>query len=324
VVGEVEGIARGALEALANGDGRGALEVLEAVTDKYVGECEYVDDSDGYLGDLFQGLGELWAEALLSTDLVQDERASWADKLTAWQGEIDEYGIDDALDIAIAAALSGWGDSEEEEANQEDNLFFDAGTLETIKLRILERQGRFQEYLTVARTAGQTKAYLVLLVRLDRPQEALTYGRTHLATREEALALARVLCEHGEREESLQVAEQGLPLEGRGAELAVWLRDQAEAMGRQGLALKAAEQAFYSCISLEHYRRAATLAVEQWETRKTALLAYARTAQTYETQGKVDVFLHEGLIDDAVATVDAYASHTIVNQVVDVAVKERP
>jgi uncharacterized Zn finger protein len=95
-------------------------------------------------------------------------------------------------------------------------------------------------------------------------------------------------------------------------------------MGRQELALKAAEQAFCAQMSLEHYRHTAKLAGEQWETRKTVLLAYARTAQTYETQGKVDVFLHEGLIDDAIAAIEPYASHTIVGQVVDVAIKARP
>lgn len=322
VVGEVEDIAQRALHMLENGDGRGALATLEAATDEYVEEWVNLDDSDGYAGELFRDLGKLWAEVLLSTDLSQEEREGWADMLTAWQGEIDDYGIDDAFDIAIAAALAGWSD--EGEAGWGKDIFFDPQELANIKLRILERQGRFHEYLELARAAGQREAYLTMLVRLDRAQEAIAYGRTHLATPAEALALARALCEHGEREESLQVAEQGLILEGRKAELAVWLRDQAEAMGRQELALKAAEQAFCSQISLENYRHAARLAGEQWETHKTALLAYARTAQTYETQGKVDVFLHEGLIDDAIATVEPYASHTIVGQVVDVAIKERP
>jgi uncharacterized Zn finger protein len=322
VVGEVEEIAQRALDMLENGDGRAALAVLEAVTDEYVEEWENLDDSDGYAGELFRDLGKLWAEVLLSTNLSQEEREGWADMLTAWQGEIDDYGIDDAFDIAIAAALSGWSD--EGAAVGNEDTFFDPQELANIKLRILERQGRFHDYLELARAAGQTEAYLTMLVRLDRAQEAFMYGQTHLAIPTEALTLARALCEHGEREESLQIAEQGLSLAGRKAELAVWLRDQAEAMGRQELALKAAEQAFRSHISLENYRHVTRLAGEQWGTRKTALLEYVRTAQTYETQGKVDVFLSEGLIDDAIATVEPYASHTIIGQVVDVAIKERP
>jgi uncharacterized Zn finger protein len=199
-----------------------------------------------------------------------------------------------------------------------------AEDLAKIKLTILERQGQLQEYLSLAKAERQTSAYLTMLIRLDRAQEAVDYGRTSLTTPEEALTLARALCEHGEREESLQIAEQGLTYEGHKAELAEWLRDQAEAMGRLALALDAAEQAFRTQISLKYYRHAARLAGEQWTSRKTALLEYTRTTRTYEIEGKVDVFLHEGLIDDAIAALGSSASHTIVGQVVDIAIKERP
>ncbi|MBO0793845.1 MAG: hypothetical protein J2P36_23235, partial [Ktedonobacteraceae bacterium] len=48
-------------------------------------------------------------------------------------------------------------------------------------------------------------------------------------------------------------------------------------------------------------------------------------ARGYEAQGKVDVFLHEGLIDDAIDAIESYGtSHTTIGQVVDVAIKERP
>ncbi len=122
----------------------------------------------------------------------------------------------------------------------------------------------------------------------------------------------------------MQIAEQGLTLQGRKAELAVWLRDQAEAMGKQELALHAAEQAFRAQISLANYRSVAKLAGEQWGSQKTALLEYVRMTQSYEAQGKIDVFLYEGLIDDAIATLEADAGHVAIGQVVDVAIKERP
>jgi uncharacterized Zn finger protein len=35
------------------------------------------------------------------------------------------------------------------------------------------------------------------------------------------------------------------------------------------------------------------------------------------------VFLHEGLIDDAIAALDTYASHTLVEQVVDAALQSQ-
>ena len=35
------------------------------------------------------------------------------------------------------------------------------------------------------------------------------------------------------------------------------------------------------------------------------------------------MFLHEGLIDDAIAALDTYASHTLVEQVVDAALQSQ-
>lgn len=333
VVDEVGRLADQAMQLLEVGDGPGALAALEAVTEEYIDEWENLDDSDGYAGELFSQLGQLWAEVLLSTELSKKERKAWAEELTTWQGEVDDYGIDEAFDIAATAALQGWdylplqrvlqGNITEQGAWDGEKPGY-ADALAHIRLTILERQERFQEYLSLAQAEGQTEAYLTMLIRLGRAQEAFDHGLTQLTTPGAALTVARALCEHGEREQSVRLAEHGLTLEGRKVELAVWLRDQAEAMGQHNLALRAAEQAFFAHISLENYRHVARLAGDLWDTRKTALLEYTRTTQSYETQGKIDVFLHEGLIDDAIAALGSYASHTIVAQVVDVAIKERP
>ncbi|MCK4299164.1 MAG: SWIM zinc finger family protein, partial [Planctomycetes bacterium] len=90
------------------GDGRNALLLLEAITDEYMDGWLYLDDSDGYAGEFFSELGEVWTEACLVADLSPAEREQWAQKLTLWQGEIDDYGLDDVFDAAQAAALQGW------------------------------------------------------------------------------------------------------------------------------------------------------------------------------------------------------------------------
>jgi len=84
------------------------LAALEAVTEEYIDEWENLDDSDGYAGDLFSQLGQLWAEVLLSARTLSEERKAWANELNTWQGEVDDYGIDEAFDIAATAALQGW------------------------------------------------------------------------------------------------------------------------------------------------------------------------------------------------------------------------
>lgn len=77
------------------------------------------------------------------------------------------------------------------------------------RLHILERRGRFQEYLYLAEAEGHTREYVTMLVRLGRTEEAFSYGRRYLATTDEALSLAKALYEHSEREQAMQIAEHG-------------------------------------------------------------------------------------------------------------------
>src|SRR5260370_23912417 len=162
-----------------------------------------------------------------------------------------------------------------------------------------------------------------MLVRLGRVEEAFSYGQQYLATTDEALALAKALYEHGEREQGLQMAEHGLTLQGHKATLAKWLRDQAWSLGEKTRALTAAEVAFCDEISLENYLRVAEIAGEQWSERRTELLNYTRQAKSSYPVGQINVFLHEGLIKDAIEALDPYASHTLVEQVVNAALESQ-
>ena len=63
------------------------------------------------------------------------------------------------------------------------------------------------------------------------------------------------------------------------------------------------------------------IAGERWPERRTDLLNYARQMKSSYPKGQIDVYLHEGLIDDAIAALDTYASHTLVEQVVDAALE---
>jgi len=264
------------------------------------------------------------------TDLTEKERKEWAERLDNWQAEIAGYGVDEGFEAAATAALDGWdypplqrvlqGASTEQRA-WEDEVPEYADVITSARLDILERRGRFQEYLNLAKAERQTLAYTTMLIRLDRAQEAITYGLTNLRTTQDALALAKALYEHGEAEQSLQIAEHGLTVEGHRGALATWLRDQAEAMDKMDLALTAAEYAFRAEVSLANYQQVAELAGEQWSEKRSALLDYVRSKQSYMQQGSVDVLLHEGLLEDAIALLEPYASHSVIEQVADAALK---
>jgi uncharacterized Zn finger protein len=329
----VNGLLHQAWKLIEADNGRPALKLLEAITQEYVSDWTQLDDSDGELSEFFYLLGSAWTEALLSADLSPEERRSWATQLETWQNDLSDYGVDDALAAAYQAALQGWdyppllrvleGNITKQRA-WDGEVPVCAHELAQARLSVLERRERLQEYLYLAEAERQAKEYATMLVRLDRAQEAADHGRKHLWTAQDALSLARALYDHGERELGLQIAEHGLTLERPIAPLAHWLRDTAAIMGKAALALSTAEILFREELNLPNYLRAGELAGVQWPQRGPDLLDYARHTKLYTPQGLVDIFLYEGLIDDAIAVVEYGGSYDLIKRVVDTAMDARP
>ncbi len=333
VINAVDHLLDQAWKLIEADDGRPSLKLLTAITEEYISNWTQLDDSDGELGEFFYQLGSAWTEALLSADLSYEERRSWTAQLEAWQNDIGNYGIDDALTAACQAALQGWDYPPlqcvlQGSATKQRAWYGEvpgcADELAQARLRVLERRGHLQKYLYLAEAERQVKEYVTMLVRLDRAQEAADYGRKHLSNAQDALSLAQALYKHNECELGLQIAEYGLTLEKPIVPLAHWLRDTAAAMGKAALALSTAELLFREELNLANYLRAGELAGVQWPQRSPDLLEYARHTRVYSSQGLVDVFLYEGLIDDAIAVVEHGGSYELIRRVVDAAMDARP
>jgi uncharacterized Zn finger protein len=329
VVDEVRQVLEQAQGFVVEGDGHNALAILEAITEAYVADWVDLDDSDGEAGAFFADLGAVWTEAMLTADLTAEERQSWAKKLARWQNDVDDYGVDEAFEAALAAAEQGWeyppllrvlqGEITDKGAWEEEAPVY-ADELAIARLNVLERQGRSQEYLYLAEAEGQTERYVTMLVRLGRVQEAVAYGLQYLGTAEEALVLAKALREREELQAALQIAEHGLTLEGAKVSLATWMADLALGMGETGRALEAALLAFRSAPELAAYQKVKELAGERWSEIQTELLAHLRQSRSYYPQGPVEIFLHEGLVEDAIRAVEHGASYTLLEQVVEAAI----
>lgn len=368
IVQSVRRVAEQAVPFIEAGDGRLALAILQGVTEAYIADWTNLDDSDGELGAYFEDLGELWTEAILTADLTADltaaERKSWAKRFREWQNEVGEYGIDEAFQPAETAAVQGWdypplqrilrgevAEREVEETNeQHDDEYEDdedhdeedydeyweedeseyTDALTFARLNILERQGRTQEYLNLARAEGLAERYVTMLVKLGRVEEATEYALKRLRTANEVLSVVQALRAKGAIGEALSIARHGLTLEARPYSggrlgLAQWLRDLAESVGRRELALEAALVAMREVPGLDDYQAAQSLAGEQWPEIREELLRMLRE-KSYPTQAQIEIYLYEGLIDDAIASVSdanasANASYELVDIVVDGALK---
>ena len=266
---------------------------------------------------------------MLTADLTTEERQTWAKKLAQWQNEVDDYGVNEAFEVAMAAAEQGWdypplvqvlqGEITEKGAWEKEAPSY-ADALAIARLNALERQGRYQEYLHLAEAEGQTGRYVTMLVHLGRAQEAVDYGLQYLGTTEEALALAKVLRERGERQGAQRIAQHGLDIEGEKVSPAAWMADLALGMGEIEPALDAGLIAFRAVPDLAAYQRVKELAGERWPELRRQLRTQLRRPRSHYQQGPVEIFLHEGLIEDAMRAVESSASYTLIEEVVDAAI----
>jgi len=332
VVNQVRQVLQPAQDFLTAGDGRHALAILEAVTEEYVAEWTTLDDSDGEAGGFFAELGPLWAEAILTADLTADERRAWSKKLAKWQKELDDYGLEETFAAAIEAAKQGWDYPPLQRVLQGDIIEGAwegqapeyADDLIVARLKVLERQGRYQEYLHLAEAEVQTELYATMLVRLGRVPEAVSYGLQYFGLPEEALTLAKALRQQGALQEALHIAEHGLTFQGPKAELAAWLSELALGLGETGRALAAAQIAFQETYTLAAYRRVQDLAGERWPAIKADLLA--QLAKSGHVASQVEIYLSEGMVNEAVQAIDAetYVGYDTLERVVEAAIQSHP
>ncbi|MDQ3457978.1 MAG: SWIM zinc finger family protein [Deinococcota bacterium] len=339
---------------LEQGDYRNALGILEAVTAGFF-EAASDQDYEGYFYDewLYDKLDGCWAEAVLGAELGEGERVRLQGEIAAWTANLEHYSMS-AFGMTDAALAQGWeypplvdvlrGEEREAGAWASEEVVPDfADDLARIRLRILEREGRHQEYLRLAKAEGLSTAYLEMLVKLGRVGEALEQAKGELSRPSEAFGLAKTLREQGEPRHALDIAEYGLGLRVAADDgvprygdhyqdhgenkyhLAAWTSELATGLGERERALRAAVTAFEERPSFADYQQLRELARETWPELKERLLASLRS-KPGAGDAKVDIFLHEDLLRDAIAAVDdrSVYNDVQVRRVMDAATGTHP
>ncbi|NWF57743.1 MAG: SWIM zinc finger domain-containing protein [Fischerella sp.] len=237
--------------------------------------------------------------------------------------------------MSMAALRQGWEDENLQRILAGDrsvSLWADmppdfAEDLALIRLQILERQQRYIEYLNLARAEGLMQQYLTRLVAVGQVEEAMAAAKTHMSTAETAFALAKALREREHLSEALAIAQTGLTLSGHCLyDLAAWTSDLAQSLSNFSAAVNASIVAFNTRPSFRYYRKVEELVGDSWSTVKQDLLKTLRAYRDWGAeQAKVDIFLYEGLVDDAITVVSSpYFSPELVMRVMETAIPHRP
>lgn len=321
------------------GDGDTALDVLEAIAEELLGE-EWLRLSYDDSGAIFECLDELGAactEAVLTADLASDEREAWAAQLDTWADELASYTREPPFRAAAAAADRGWDDdrlqrilddTEETPSLWEDERPWYADDVPVAYLDVLERDDRTDEYLRLAKAAGQVEQYATKLIELGHVDEAVEYAVENLSTPSVAFAVAQTLRTRDRPDDAIRVAREGLPYDGpKKAELAAWLREFAASHGDDESAVQAAIAAFDADPSLTAYQAAEDVAGDSWPAIREELLAsldQRRPERPSTARGHVEVFLYENRLDEAISIANRFEHHSVVEPVVDAALEDRP
>ena len=313
-----------------NADGESAIAILTAITEACVDEWDDISDYGGDSFPIAESLNEAWTEAILSAELPPSEVTDLRVMLEDWQ---DAIAAD--FSMSLAALQQGWDDPELQRALQgrgySDPERLNAPfsqALALLRLQLLDRQGRQQEYLHLARTEGLMLQYLTRLAQLGNIEAAMTAAQSQMTTAEEAFALAKILREQNHLSEALAIAQAGLPLPGQDQyALASWTSELAAGLDNQAVALDASTLAFKLRPSFADYQRVADFAATQWNSVKPDLLKTLRQSQDWIARdAKVDIFLHEGLLDDAIAVVqtDGYYRSELIHRVMQAVLSTHP
>lgn len=298
-------------QLLDAGDAAAAANVIVTAVEAWgqgisdLEEWIYEANEDAFI-EAREELGLLLAEALLSMDLDRAQRDQWYARAEAWEDGIDLEILQTALDQwwdypPLAVAMQG--NVSDKGAWEEEAPYF-ADQLTLARLRILQRQGRLEEYVHLAEAEGQTGLYINMLARSGQVERAVAEAQQYLVAPKDVLSLAETLVGQDEPTAALIIAAYGLGLSEYGdrRELARWTVVQAEQAGDQGLALRAAQVAFISGLALDDYKTVERLAGVQWPTLKTGLLAQVGEAGV--RGNPLNVYLYERMWVEAMALID--------------------
>lgn len=140
-----------AQDFLAADDGESALTILRVLGEEVIETYPEFEYAETDVAEFIEDMGGPLAKALLACNLPPARRREWEDRLTRWAEHVEDYGIYEPLDAAIAA-LRGWDaePEEDEEGFAADGSTELAAVLTDARLNILERRGHTEEFLALA------------------------------------------------------------------------------------------------------------------------------------------------------------------------------
>lgn len=311
--GELSTIEDQAKEFLENNDGISAQSILITFMEELIAHIESIDDSGGCVGDYIIELGYPLAEAVLSSSFTKAGRKLLVARLEKLCSSLGNYGMEEGARLALMVAEKGWSSGKITHAHSPE--------INKMKLNILSRQGKDEEFLELAVFTGNHLRYALKLVELDRIKDVMTYAKKYIQLAEEIHPLAQKIYQKDFLQEALSLAEWGLSIVGDKYHLGNWIN---EVVGDDHeLALRANIEAFRSVPTFSLYQSINDLAGKKWDKIRPEVMKILN--KTGNSQAIIEVLLSENNIKEAIKVVEKEKhDYRLLNKVVDAAMQAHP
>ena len=314
---------------LKRGAYRDALTLTEALVRTFIDEVESSERNEynniGFSDEgLFLDFDTHFAEAVLGSALGEGERKRLLHEILAWHDRVANDWTSPDLNMtahALAEGLPNRDEETEELLSEVAGLELYGGAYAEIRLRVLRATGRDDEALAFARATEQGASYLAVLLDQGGLESVMGEYKDHVKDEQDALTVAEHLAADHPRE-ALEVARYGLAQGAQatqsleeyrptsGLALATFTKALALNLAEPKAALDASLIEFGLEPSLARYRALRDLAGEveggDWQSVRAEVLAGLRRANYPNHHAAADIFLAEGLPDDAVAVASTF------------------
>ena len=340
VVQDIQDLIKTARPFLNKGDGESAIFLLTGIAEGYFQEWTYLDGSDGETPNPFYDLDEAFAEALLVADISEDTKTFLEKNIKGWIPDLEDYGVDGAFSVTLLALKEGWSDEnlikalkgktrmntgvKIKETSKEEEFFWRKPAdliLNEIRLNILKKEKRFDEYMNLALAKGLITQYLLMQIERGNIQEVLSRGKKIISKSEESHEVFKKLKEVKAFEEALEIGAMGLKFPDFTAKFGDCISDLAERRHRKPLALKSIRKSFLKTPTLKRYNKTFQLADKsKIKSIKDDYLKFLRSPEGCSdvfSKEKIRIFLQESLFDDAIKETRHIDSQTFLTGVMD-------
>lgn len=309
-------------DALTEAQSQFVRETVEKLEEEIQASISELMEMDLYISNFEEG-SEVFD--LTTSALVQGWRSSHegpSEEKTS--DEFDEFDEDDSDDDDFD--YSEFDRNALAAAGAAEIVWHKISGFSSVRLRVLARMERFDEYLALAEADGQYVDLVQMLAHLGRAEEAETQALAVAVTPALALSLAQSLRLEDLTAAAMRVAERGMDVEsdsGR-AILGRWLAELAYQEGNVELAIKAAVLTLLQSPTLADYRTVRIVAGERWPELRPDVLERLRQIKAGWGSGLCDIFLEEGLVKDAINAAPSYPHPDLVKRLFPAAIPVDP